>query len=84
VVRDRSVDALRARLLGLSRRTRRPDGAALAERILLIVYGLYAIGGVVATDDTVPAAVALAEETVARTGARLDPTGRRPPTSTTA
>ena len=36
----------------------------LADRILLIIYGLYATAAVLGTRDTVPNAVALAEETV--------------------
>lgn len=36
----------------------------VAERILLIVYGLYATGAVLGPDDTASSVIALAEETV--------------------
>jgi len=57
-------DALRRQLQELAGRARRPDAHGVAERILLIVYGLYSVGAVIGSQDTVPHAIALAEEAV--------------------
>jgi hypothetical protein len=47
-----------------------PDPHGVAERILLIIYGLYATAAVLGAHDTAVNAVALAEETVR---ARMSP-----------
>jgi len=57
-------DALRRQLQELAGRARLRDARAVAERILLIVYGLYSTGAVLGGHDTVPNAIALAEETI--------------------
>jgi AcrR family transcriptional regulator len=57
-------DALRRQLQELAGRARLRDAGAVAERILLIVYGLYSTGAVLGGQDTVPNAIALAEETI--------------------
>ena len=66
--------ALRRQLRGLASRARLTNPHAVAERILLIVYGLYSTGAVLDARDTGPTAIALAEETV-RT--RTRPAARR-------
>jgi AcrR family transcriptional regulator len=57
-------DALRRQLHGIAAQGGLRDPGGLAERILLIIYGLYAAGAVLGAHDTVPNAVALAEETI--------------------
>jgi AcrR family transcriptional regulator len=64
-------EALRRQLHGLADQAGFPDSHGLAERILLIVYGLYSTGFVLGSHDTVVNAIALAEETVQ---ARMRPT----------
>ena len=56
-----------------------PDPHGVAERILLIIYGLYATAAVLGAHDTAANAVALAEETVrARMSPAADPDHRVP------
>lgn len=57
-------DALRRQLQELAGRARLRDAGAVAERILLIVYGLYSTGAVLGGQDAVPGAIALAEQTI--------------------
>jgi AcrR family transcriptional regulator len=61
-------EALRRQLHGLAEQAELRDPPAVAERLLLIVYGLYATGFVLGSEDTVPNAVALAEQTVRASG----------------
>jgi AcrR family transcriptional regulator len=56
--------ALRRQLRGLATRAGLRNPRAVAERILLIVYGLYSTGAVLGTRDTGATAIALAEETI--------------------
>lgn len=57
-------DKLRRQLRGMARRTGVADPRGLAERILLIIYGLYATGAARPRKHTGPEAIALAEQTV--------------------
>lgn len=57
-------EALRRQLHGLAKEAELRDPRAVAERLLLIVYGLYSTGYVLGSDDTAPNAIALAEQTV--------------------
>lgn len=57
-------EALRHQLAGLAARAGLRDAPGVAERILLIVYGLYSTGAVLGGQDAVPGAIALAEQTV--------------------
>lgn len=57
-------DALRRQLHSIAAQSGLRDPGGVAERILLIVYGLYATGAVLGGHDTAPNAIALAEETV--------------------
>jgi AcrR family transcriptional regulator len=57
-------DALRRQLRDLAGRATSRDPDALAERVLLIVYGLYSTAAVLGSDVTAPNALALAEDTV--------------------
>jgi AcrR family transcriptional regulator len=57
-------DALRRQLHSIAAQGGLRDPGGVAERILLIIYGLYSTGAVLGAHDTVPNAVALAEETV--------------------
>lgn len=55
---------VRARLRGLAEEAGAPEPAMLADRILLIVDGVYANGAVLGADGSSSAAVAFAEEVV--------------------
>ena len=57
-------DALRRQLHATAAQGGFQDPGAVAEQILLIIYGLYATAAVLGAHDTAPNAVALAEETV--------------------
>ena len=57
-------DALRRQLHAIAAQGGFQDPGAVAEQILLIIYGLYATAAVLGAHDTAPNAVALAEETV--------------------
>ena len=57
-------DALREQLREIAGRAGLHDAHGVAERILLIVYGLYSTGAVLGGHDTVPNAIALAEQTI--------------------
>ncbi len=57
-------DALRRQLHAIAAPGGWPDPHGVAERILLIIYGLYATGAVLGARDTAPNAIALAEDTV--------------------
>ena len=57
-------DALRRQLADLAARAGLRDAPGVAERILLIVYGLYSTGAVLGGQDAVPGAIALAEQTI--------------------
>lgn len=63
-------DALRRQLHAIAVEGGLPDPHGVAERILLIIYGLYATAAVLGAHDTAVNAVALAEETVR---ARMSP-----------
>src|SRR5215470_6607173 len=56
--------ALRHQLTGLAARAGLRDAPGVAERILLIIYGLYSTGAVLGGQDAVPSAIALAEQTI--------------------
>lgn len=57
-------DALRRQLHAIAAQGELRDPHGVAERILLIIYGLYATAAVLGAHGTAPNAVALAEETV--------------------
>ena len=57
-------EALRRQLTDLAARAGLRDAPGVAERILLIVYGLYSAGAVLGGQDAVPSAIALAEQTI--------------------
>jgi AcrR family transcriptional regulator len=57
-------DALRSQLHAIAAQGGFADPRAVAEKILLIIYGLYATAAVLGAHDTAPNAVALAEDTV--------------------
>jgi AcrR family transcriptional regulator len=57
-------EALRRQLADLAARAGLRDAPGVAERILLIIYGLYSTGAVLGGQDAVPSAIALAEQTV--------------------
>jgi AcrR family transcriptional regulator len=57
-------EALRRQLAGLAARAGLRDAPGVAERILLIVYGLYSTGAVLGGQDAVPSAIALAGQTI--------------------
>jgi AcrR family transcriptional regulator len=57
-------DALRRQLHAIAAQGELRDPHGAAERILLIIYGLYATAAVLGAHDTAPNAVALAQETV--------------------
>ena len=70
-------EALRRQLADLAARAGLRDAPGVAERILLIVYGLYSTGAVLGGRDAVPSAIALAEQTIraARPSAHSAPSG---------
>jgi AcrR family transcriptional regulator len=57
-------DALRRQLHAIAAQGGWPDPHGVAERILLIIYGLYATAAVLGAHDAAPNAITLAEETV--------------------
>jgi AcrR family transcriptional regulator len=63
-VAARHFEILRQQLNRIAGQGGLRDPHGVADRILLIIYGLYATAAVLGTHDTVPNAVALAEETV--------------------
>ena len=56
--------ALRHQLTDLAARAGLHDAPGVAERILLIIYGLYSTGAVLGGQDAVPSAIALAGQTI--------------------
>jgi AcrR family transcriptional regulator len=58
-------ETLRRQLNGIADQSSLRDPHGVADRILLIIYGLYSTAAVLGAHDTVPNAVAFAQETVA-------------------
>jgi len=73
--------ALRRQLRALANRARLRNGSDIAEQILLIVYGLYATGAVLRSDNTAPNAIALAERTLLAAAPRTPSSSRFASTS---